>query len=41
MPGTPINPTPSPSIDPADMVSLDKMSEISITDIARYQEQLQ
>jgi hypothetical protein len=38
MPGTPINPTPSPNMPPA--VSLDKVSEISIPDIARYQEQL-
>jgi hypothetical protein len=40
MPGTPINPALSQSIAPADMVSLDKVSEIAIPDIARYQEQL-
>jgi hypothetical protein len=40
MPGTPDNPTSSPSIPPTDGGSLDKVAEISIPDIARYQEQL-
>jgi hypothetical protein len=40
MPGTPINPTSSPSTPPTDRVSLDKVAEMSIPDIARYQEQL-
>ena len=40
MPGTPINPTSSPSAPATDKASLDKAAEISIPDIAKYQEQL-